>query len=595
MVLKNKLVKLFFIIVTASFLYCQQELPEYARVRELEKEGKYTGAIELLKGLITRFPTTQQYQLSLANIYIKQKQFDEAVKSIENLISLFPDEIYLYGELGSVYHQWGKINEANKIWMAGINRAPEEAVNYRVLSNYAIRNRSYEIAIEMLEKAYTLAPKDNVISEQLASLYFVSQDFKKAALHYCRIVENNHSQSYLLINSFAQLDDNRVNAEQFLSTVEEYYNNSGNSIFLSLLKTFFQKSENWKKYLEYIIKSDKLTHNPAEIIAATKLLAENKCLDEAGSLYEYVKDNYEKNEELINIVEYYRLKTKLLTDGNIAGRELKNLEKAFEAIKDQQLKKEILILLARLNYSKLNKADRALYYLGNEIINKNKDDFYYQALLLKCEIFIKTDRIEETEKLIERTDIQQIQKSSERNGLTFLKGQLSLWKKDYTFAEIIFDSLSKNYSDEYSNNAIENKLFLTLAAGDTVALSLFGYLDRVFYSGIEPDSMVLSSKYSKISNPLLAGFLMIKTGEYFIIKGNFAKAEEILAGESLKENVSTFFDKVLYLQAKIIHYGYNRPDDAINLYRQLMEKYPESIYCEDAKQQLLILTKSEKK
>ena len=71
--------------------------------------------------------------------------------------------------------------------------------------------------------------------------------------------------------------------------------------------------------------------------------------------------------------------------------------------------------------------------------------------------------------------------------------------------------------------------------------------------------------------------------------GNDDKSIEMLQNIAGEESKNIYADKALYLMGRIYEFGLNDSSKAIEKYEELLAKYPNSLYLDDARDEILKL------
>ena len=137
----------FILFITQGVIYCQYPNDDnnlYLLGENYEQSGYPDKAKEIYADLYSRNSSNPQYFNSLNRIYVLLKQYDASIKLIEQQLSINPQDINLYGLLGSSYYLMGNETKAFSIWDDGLNKVPQNQINYKLMANYAIERRAFE-------------------------------------------------------------------------------------------------------------------------------------------------------------------------------------------------------------------------------------------------------------------------------------------------------------------------------------------------------------------------------------------------------------------------------------------------------------------
>ncbi|MCX7611106.1 MAG: tetratricopeptide repeat protein, partial [Ignavibacterium sp.] len=152
--MKLLLIKILFI---QSLILAQSQDPfeinQYMLAENYEQSGNLQKALEIIENLFQKNPDNPNYFIKLYNLYINTKKYETAIRFLELRIKSYPEDPSLYGMLGAIYYLMGDFKNAKFYWDSPIKKNPSNPFIYRIIANYAIERRAFEIAIDYLETA----------------------------------------------------------------------------------------------------------------------------------------------------------------------------------------------------------------------------------------------------------------------------------------------------------------------------------------------------------------------------------------------------------------------------------------------------------
>ncbi len=169
--------------------------------------GKYELGEQHIEKVLERDGESLKYQCDLGYIYIKEKEYEKAVKTAEEVIS--KNENFIYGYiLGANAAYLNKDYEksksfASRLLTIDIN-IPE---GYYYLALVRLEEHDYEEAIECMKRAITLDITNAQYYAKMAEIYKLSGD-TQTAFEYIKEAESiDHSEEYkILYRQFASLN-----------------------------------------------------------------------------------------------------------------------------------------------------------------------------------------------------------------------------------------------------------------------------------------------------------------------------------------------------------------------------------------------------
>jgi tetratricopeptide (TPR) repeat protein len=148
----------------------------------LVKSGKLTEAREILRKTESKNVQEQsQLILTEGQILRDAKQYDLAFKVLAHGLDELPDQPELLYEAAMVADKLGRLNIVEEMLRKLIKVAPDYAHAYNALG-YAFLERNVRLkeAMELLEKAYQLAPEDAAIMDSMGWGYYLLGNMEKS-------------------------------------------------------------------------------------------------------------------------------------------------------------------------------------------------------------------------------------------------------------------------------------------------------------------------------------------------------------------------------------------------------------------------------
>ncbi len=173
--------------------YYWYRLKKEAQIISKEKSQK-----ESLNYLTTNFAKidkpNEKILFDIANFYRNGKDYKQAISYYTKVLNKVDEDIEIKADLlyrrGASYERMGNYEEADRDMLHSLKIDPEDAyvLNYLAYS-WLERDYKINIAIEMLEKAYSLENKDPYIIDSIGWAYYLIDDYTEAEKYLKRAVE----------------------------------------------------------------------------------------------------------------------------------------------------------------------------------------------------------------------------------------------------------------------------------------------------------------------------------------------------------------------------------------------------------------------
>jgi len=257
-----------------------------------EDTGDLKKAKEIYEQLYKNQPENNQIFTSLNRIYIQLKEYDNSIKLIEEKIKETPTNINLYGELGTTYYLMGDETKAFTTWDNALKIVPQNENNYRLLANYAIQLRTFEKAIDYLQKGKKVSSEPKYFSYDLANLYSLSMRYEEATEEYCAIIEDDPNQLQNIESKILSYSDKPEALNTSIKVIEKR-NYKENRNLAHLLSRLYVEANSLDKAFDLVKMIDKLQDNSGNELFnfADELFSRNN-FSYASKVYDYIIKNY---------------------------------------------------------------------------------------------------------------------------------------------------------------------------------------------------------------------------------------------------------------------------------------------------------------
>ncbi len=161
-----------------------------------EAVGETEKAIAVLRGVSKEESFTESHLYYFASLLEKRSLYQEAESAIRALLVKNPDNAHALNFLGySILERGGDMDEAHRLISRAVELKPEDGYIRDSLGWYYYKVGKIELALEHVEKAWSLVKNDTVINKHLAILHQEMKNYAKAkkyyleALKFCKVEE----------------------------------------------------------------------------------------------------------------------------------------------------------------------------------------------------------------------------------------------------------------------------------------------------------------------------------------------------------------------------------------------------------------------
>lgn len=587
------------------------ELNQFMLAESYEQSGNLQKAIEIVENLYQKNPNNHNYFNKLYNLYLLTKKYETAIRLVELKLSVNPEDISLYGLKGSVYYLMGNYDLAKKNWEIPIKKNPENPFTYRMMANYAIERRAFDIAIEFLSAGKNKSSDKSIFSMDLGELYLITMQYESAVKEYCELLTQNQNMYAVIeskIFSFINKPDILKNS---IKIVEKYQNYD--VVFLNLLAKLHTEIKEFDKAFEYYKKIENQQSNAGQqLVSFANFLVNEKEYESAKKVFEYLYNNSNNNSikstaklGLAKVLEailwnefnqkndiwknYYspkyfdKLKTNLV---------LEAYQSVIDLFKFSDVAVEAIFSIGRINFYVNNDLNSAEEFFS-EIINKYPTSRFYSRSLLEVALIkiIQNDfqsaidylnRIESSTTFIEEDKLSSY----------FYLAKLYAVEGNFNKAGTYLRKITDDVRNDFTNDALEFSLLLNTAKNDSINLLKYSkaeilVIQKDYKQAKKIYEEILSNRQSFILQP----FCLIKIAEMEVALNQYQLALLKLDEIYNQKEKNIFSDKALFLKGKIYEYELNDYEQAISSYKNLLLEFPKSIYSDEARESINRLNK----
>lgn len=605
---------IFFLIIFCVELAAQIDSNienKFRLAQSYEQTAQFDKAESIYRELISQQKWNYQFFDALNRILIKQKKYSESIQLLEDRLKQTPQDINLYGMLGSTYYMLDSIPSAYDAWERGIKTNPNSFVIYRVIANYAVENRLFDKAIEILMRGKMFAEDPMIFSLDLANIYTANMRFEDAVKEYCGMLLNRPDQIGVAKSRISSFIDRTTALDITIKTINNYIDEYNQPVLYDLLSYCYTRAGDYENGFESIVKYEELIKsNGNALFTFAQDAYRNRQYLPASKGYKYLIDNFPKLSFIPNAKIAYARTLEASVDQSVVDTnnwkplnpvlqyeqsQYSDVINAYDRIAKEYpgnaIYAEAIYRIAEISMNRLNNFQTAdsLY----SIINEKADQSVYSILayLSRSIIAIKSGNLKKAKSFLELV-IQN--KRSEPGNLSeayYHLARINFWEGNFTSSLTAFREVTKNLGTDFSNDAIELSSLISTTKKDSLNLLRYAKSDLLLFQNKHKEAAIEFKTLADNPNLFVMNeFANYKLSNIFISEDKFYEAISILDTLAEKSKTAIFADKSTFLLANIYQYGIKDIKKAIDYYQKVLEKYPNSLYFDRARRSLNLLT-----
>ncbi len=568
----------------------EQLAEQYYQNKEFDK------ALDYYERLYNKV-SPQQFFAPYLNCLVETKDFKKAEKIVKKQMKQFPDNLSFNVDLGTVYTRSEQPDKAKTTWEQAIKLVKMDDQVFTV-ANAFMAIHQYDYAIITYLKGRKISQNNYPFNFELANVYREKGDKVAMISEYLDALEISDSYIQTVQNalqtSFASDADQKQNDLLKTELLKRIQKSPDKTILSEFLIWIQIQQKDWEgAFIQGKALDKRKKEEGGRIVALAQLFAQSESYDMAIKAYQYViakgkEGTYYFNSrmELLN-VSYQ----KVVSTGNYTPTDLTELEKNFNITIDELGKsagtEPILKNLAHLEAFYLNKPTEAMDLL-EETIALPQLPLKAQAecklelgdiLLMTGDPWEASLRYSQVEKSFKHDEIGEEAK--------FRNAKISYYMGDFKWAQAQLDVLKGGTQKLIANDAMDLSLLISDAlAIDTneAPLQLFAFADLFMFQNKDDKAIMLLDSLNKTyPNHALADDILYKKAQIALKHADYTKAAAYYDTIVKKYGDDILGDDALFKLAEITENQFKNLDKAKEMYQQLLEKYPASMYVTEAR------------
>ena len=582
-----------------------------------ENAGNMQKAKETYEKLLEIQPDNYVFFDALNRVYVQLKDYDNSIALIEQRLKLNPDDVNMKGLLGSTYYLKGDEEKAFKTWDDALDQSPQNVSSYRVIANYAIERRVFNKAIEYLTLGKKLSDDNSYLSFELANLDVLLMRYKDAAEEYCSVLLKQPKQLNNVQNKISTYINKSEAVDPTLETVEKWADDNDDLNFKILLAWLYVQTGQYDKaYDEYLKVEDQHKAGGSDLYGFAQQAFSEKHYEIASKAYKKIIDNYPNSTLVLNSKIGFAktfeamLDKKYYSDEDdwkpFSKPEAKSIDDYNQAIsaylqlvqnnKNMEIELESYYrigLIEKQKYLDLTEAEKYFKKVISISLLSKLTIFSYKEL---ADIEIDRNNLDSARDYYNKIISAPRPAADDRNFALLMEAKIDFWQGNFPAASKLLNNVVRNLSDDNTNNAIELSLIINTTKNDSLSLLQFAKAELLVQQGKYKEAKDTYSMLSKNQNLLtLRDLSSFRDAEMLIAMNKLPEAITQLKDISDQKEKNIYSDRALFLLGKVYQFGIRDYANAQQSYENLLANFPNSLYLDDARENINLLKNKMKK
>ncbi|MCK9425233.1 MAG: tetratricopeptide repeat protein [Ignavibacteriaceae bacterium] len=604
--MKFKLILLLLIFAEVVFSQQSDLQNRFMLAQSYEQIGEYIKAKSLYEDLYKAQPNNFTFFQALNKCYLQLKEYNNSSFLIQQKLSVERDNVSLVGLLGVTFYLNGEEKKTFQLWDDFLENKKSDVISFRVLANSAIELRAFDKAIDLLQRAKSISNKEFYFGYDLANLYALKMDYKKSASEFIFILKTDEQQ----LPSVESRIFTYVNRSEALVAFIKVFEDEQPERFLvigNILAKLYSANRQYENAFSlYQILDNKGQYKGTELFNFALKLSAEKEYAFASEVFSYLLKKYPdspvqlqiklslaKNSEAKLEIEtadssqlWKSFPRKKYSPEKLYEESLSIYKEIAEKNPFSELGVEAMFRTGYLYGEKIGDTKASEEYLNKIISNFLFSNFYAQACLEMAAINLQNGNIAGASSFYDKILANPRASEAQKNKAKFWKARMMFFQGNFTESNKLLRQIVSVSTDNMSNDAMELSFLLTSAFNDSLTLVKFAEGD---FALLVNDFNKAEKTFSSLVKTEQTPFLIKQLAELRLIESEISsdRYQEALAQiDSLlkREEKNIFADKANLLAAKIYQYGFKNPVKAIEEYQNLLLRFPDSLYLDEARE-----------
>ena len=600
-----------FILFTASLSFAQIDASnQYMLAQSYVQAAMYEKAKPILEELYHNQPENYEYFRTLNDVYTQLKDYDASIALIEDKLKTSPQDINLYGMLGSTYYLKGNDKKAFEVWDNALKTLPQSEVNYRVIANFAIERRTFDKAIQYLKKGQDISSNPIYFAYDLANLYSLTMQFKDATEEYCMIISQNPNQLNIVESKILGYLS-KPGALQASLPIVEKYSNSDNINFKFLLARFYIEEKSYDKAYDIYEKISALQNDQgAQLLGFAQFLFGDKVYKTASDVYSEIINKYPNSPYTPTAkLGYAKTLEALFDEDNSANipewkpyyeipklnsEQINKIISAYLEIINiyphSEVANEELLRIGELKLYKQGEASESEKYFNEIITDSPLSQYAADAYLDLAKTSILSNNLDQAASYYLKITTMGRYPDDKKNIATYRLARIYFYKGDFDKTKEYLKSMLDNLGNNSANDALELSLLMNTSQNDSSNLAVFASAELLSeqnkFNEAYDKYKIVSADPNKL---MLQNLASLREAEMELASNNIDSSIVHFQKVVNDNDKNIFADKALYLLGQIYQYSRNDKAKAIESYENLLAKFPNSLYLDQVRAEVIKL------
>lgn len=580
------------------------EVKRYRLANAYMNSGQFERAIKILEDLRADAPANPTYYQKLKEAYESVKRYDDAIALVEGRMGDNPTPIRMSEKARLLYLE-GEEESAFATWDRAIGLAPQSTSTYRVVYHALSDIRRFDRAIDVLKRARDALNRPNGFQRELAYLYSLNGEHRKAMQEYVDLLDDQADQLNFVRSRLRPFVEQSDGLSAGIEVLQEAVRSSPlNRAYRELLGWLHMENEDYAAAFDVYRAIDRLEEENGRVLFSfAQKAADADAYEVASKAYDLILQRYPDTpvapQAQKGLGDMYRRQAEPSGEQGLEGRGPAGNDSLYQAAADAYrtflrtypnhgVTPQVLLELGHIQLDVLARLDAAESTLRQIVRQYPDTDAANEARYDLGRIALLRGEWSDARLAFSRL-VDRLQTGDLAETARYELALLHFYRGEFEAALTRVNATNENTSADVANDAIELKVLLKQNKGpDSLNTPLRMYADARLYTRQRryDDALGrLDTLLAQYGRHPLTDDARFRRAELLRARGDTTVAIEAFGQIPLMHPKSSYADRSLFRMGTL-HETQGNVEEAANAYTRLLEQYPNSLLASDARRRL---------
>ncbi|MCK5126882.1 MAG: hypothetical protein KAR42_11560 [candidate division Zixibacteria bacterium] len=548
--------------------------PIVDKISRLMRLGEYERAADLAQMYLSQEPGNLTLKTLLAGSLESAGRYDELVLFLEQRVANEKAGFPLYRLAGRAYLLAGNTDSARSLFYRAANFALQRESSLRLIAKHWHTSGKYELAIEFIDSIRVLSGNPQLMANQMGDALVAQKEYGRAAIEYLDFMEKDSISAAAAENRLISMISYPESVDTVMAILSSRIQAKLNSRRLSsTYGRLLLEQDKFDEARSYYQEMDSLrSHRGSDVLYFVRECNNRGQYAQAIQAGEYMLQKYPQSPWFGSIqFSLAQAKTKL----GLYSEALQLYHEVADKFTRASQKSDANLQIGLLYKDYIRDFDKAREFLGQVMLTSPGTRYDVMARFSLADMYVYLNNLDSASAIYRELLTRNLNEDFAEQ-IEYIQAMISVFTGDFSTANGRFRKIISRYpKGMFVNDAIQYTLIIS-EAGSTAKnqMDLFSAAEYHRYTKNSDSLEFYLVKICLVDIPTLAPISYLRLAELRVENENTKGALASLDSLSNKYTESYFTPYGHKLKADILLPLAERKEEAITIYRELLENFP---------------------